>query len=99
MSAGAAGLLRVRTRPHEAVDLAQVPFADRFARRGKRADIAERVAVPERLQVVLERLAADRDALLEYDRGLHPRQRVPFERVRRVGEFDVVPSLQRLQAP
>ena len=48
----------------------------------------------EGLQVVLERFTADCYALLDHQRGLHGAEGVAFDRVRSVGEFDVVIMLK-----
>ena len=79
------------------MDLADVGLADRLATCGEGTDIAERVAMADRFEVVLERLAADRDPLFEHDRGLAARQGVALDRVRAPGQLDIVPFGQRLE--
>jgi hypothetical protein len=48
----------------------------------------------DRLQVILERLAADRDTLLDNQRRLGGIERVPLDRVRRVSQFQIVDVLK-----
>src|SRR5260370_34541103 len=48
--------------------------------------------------MVLERLAADRDALFEDNRGLAAGQRIAFDRIGAVGQLDIVPGCQRVEA-
>src|ERR1019366_10359156 len=47
------------------------------------------VVMIDRLQVILERLARDGDALLDDERGFGGGQRVALDRVRCVGQFEV----------
>src|SRR5436190_13230916 len=72
----AAGLLGIDAGDDQPMDLANVDFAYLFTGCGERAGKTERIAVPERLKMVLERLAADRDAFFEHDRGLAAAERV-----------------------
>src|ERR1700730_139077 len=48
--------------------------------------------------MVLQRLAADPEALFEDDRGFAAGQRVAFDGVRAVGQLDIVPGRQRRKA-
>src|SRR5437667_12526748 len=95
MPAIAAGLFGVDLGEDQPVDLADVDLAQRLPGGGERAHEGQRVAMADRLEMVLERLAADRDALFEDDRGLAAAQRVAFDRVRAVGQLDVIPGRQR----
>ena len=47
----------------------------------------------DRLHVILERFATDRDPLFTHQRCLGCGERVPFNRVRRVGDFKIVDML------
>jgi hypothetical protein len=51
----------------------------------------------DRLQVILERLAADRDPLLDDQRRLRGRERVALDRVRRIGQLKIVDVLKVAQ--
>ena len=55
----------------------------------------ERVLVVEHLQMIVQRLATDGDAVLDQLRGLARRQRVAFDRGRAVGQLDIVIGAQR----
>jgi|SRR5271166_3158662 len=52
----------------------------------------------DRLQMILERLAADRDPLLDDERRLGGAQGVPLDRVRRVGQLEIVDVLEVAEA-
>ncbi len=51
--------------------------------------IADRVIVIDCFEVVLERLAADRDPLLDDERRLRSRERISLDRVRGVGQLEI----------
>src|SRR5438105_4431099 len=94
----AAGLLGVELGEDQPVDLAEVDLAQRLAGGGERAHKGERVAMADRLEMILQRLAADRDALFEDNRGFAAGQRIAFDGIRAVGQLDVIPGRQRREA-
>jgi hypothetical protein len=57
-------------------------------------DVADGLVMVDRLQVVLERLATDRDPLRDDQRRLGGIERVPLDRVRGVGQFQIVDVLK-----
>ena len=73
---------------------ADIAFAERRGSACQHADVAQRVEVVEGFEMILERLAADRDALLDDQGRLGGRQGVALDRVRRVGQFQVVRMLE-----
>ena len=62
------------------------------------AHIVQRLEVIDCFEMILQRFAANGDAVLDH----HPRfggsQRVAFDRVRRVGQFDVVGPVEVVEA-
>src|SRR5438046_6946543 len=52
----------------------------------------------DRLEMVLERLAANCNAFFEDDRGFAAGQRIALDRIRAVGQLDIVPGGQRIEA-
>jgi hypothetical protein len=73
------------------MDRTNVGLADRVRLRGERPDIAERIQMADCFEMVLQRLAADRQSLFEDDRGLAAREGIAFDRVRALGQLDIVP--------
>src|SRR5579862_1172770 len=79
------------------MNFADVDFVHGLAGGRERSDKVQRIAMAERLEMILERLAADRDAFFEDNRGLAAGQRVALDRVRAVGQLDIVPGRQRFE--
>lgn len=48
----------------------------------------------DRLQMILERLAADRNPSLDHQRRLGGGEHVPLDRIRGIGEFQIVDMFQ-----
>ena len=74
--------------------VAHVDFAERRCLMRDLADVSDGLVVVDRLEMILELLAADRHALLDDQIGLDLRQRIPFDCVRGVGELEVVGMLE-----
>jgi hypothetical protein len=94
-----AGNLGVRALHDQTVQRAHVHLGERCSATRELAHITDGVVMIDRLHVILERLAADRDALLDDQRGFGCRQRVPLDRVRRVGQFKIMDMLKVAQPP
>ena len=58
--------------------------------------VTDRVVMVDGLHVIFERLAANRDALLNGQRGFGGAERVPLNRVLRVGQFQIEDTIQVL---
>ena len=74
-----------------------IAFGKRRCLAGDFADIVQRVVVVECLQMILERLAADSNALLDDQRRFNRAERISLDSVRRVSDLDVVVMLQIAQ--
>jgi hypothetical protein len=90
----AAGNLGVRALYDEMMQLANVGLGKRRPSARQRADIADRLVMVDRFQMILERLAADRDPLLDDERRLGGAQCIPLDRVRRVGQLEIMNVLK-----
>jgi hypothetical protein len=90
----APGRVRVHALHDEAMKVADIGLPQRLRLSRQIAPIMQRLEVPDRFEMILERLAADGDPVLDH----HPRfgggQRIALDRVRRVGQFDVVGTIQ-----
>src|SRR5271156_6778211 len=61
---------------------------------GPMPDIADRLVMIDRFEVILERLAGDCDPVLDDQGRLGGRERIPIDRIRGVGEFEIVDMLE-----
>lgn len=89
----AAGDLRLGAQHHEAVQVAQLRLCHRRGLARQLAHMAQGREVIDGLKVILERLAADRDALLDDEGGLDGAEGVSLDGARCVGELDVLRSM------
>jgi hypothetical protein len=90
----AAGLLRIDAHHDQAVNFAEVDFAHGLASLRQGPNEMQRVAMADCFQMVFQRLAADRDALFQDQSRFAAGQRITFDRVRAVGQLDIVPGGQ-----
>ncbi len=88
------GNLRRGPLHDQPVKVAHVAFRQGRLMPREFAHIADGVVMIERLKMVLKRLTADRNPLFDDQRGFNRAERVAFDGVRRVREFDVVVMLQ-----
>ena len=89
-----AGDLRMRTLDDEAVQAAHIHFGQRSLLSRQVAHIAYGVVMVDGLQVVFKRLAADRNPFFDDECGLRGSERVAFDRIRSVGQLEVIDMLQ-----
>lgn len=87
----ASGDLGSGAQHHEAMQVAHVHFRQRIRLLPRKlAHVMQCLEVIDGFEVVLERLAADGDALLDNKRRLDGGEGVPLDGVRCVGEFEVL---------
>ena len=72
------------------MQVAHVHFGERCRLACKLPDLLDRLEVVDRFQVILERFSSDGDALLNDHRRLDGDERIALDRVRCVGEFEVL---------
>ncbi len=90
----AAGDIGMRALHHQVMQLSQVGLRQRRPAARQCSYIADRPIEVDRFEMVLERLAADRDPLLDDERRLGGAERVPLDRVRSVGQVEIVNVLE-----
>jgi len=77
------------------MNLAYVRLSNGLRASAQAAHIIQGLLVAHRLEMILKRLAADRQALLQHDRGFTARKRIALDGVGRIGQFYVIPCIQR----
>lgn len=89
------GIGTVDVAQDEVVNLLQRPFSQGLVLLDERFHVVDGVAMPYRLQVLLEALAAYGDAVLQHSLGFAHGERVPFDGIGVVGEAHahVLPDL------
>jgi hypothetical protein len=85
---------RLATGDNATVQFAHGVFANRRRLRRKTAHPLQGFIVIDRLKVLAQRLAADRDAMFDDFRCLAVRERVSLDRVRGVGQLDIIILLE-----
>ena len=89
--------LRPRPLHDDTVEGADVHLRYRYLAIGNLTHPADRLEMVDRLEVILKRLAATGDALFDDQRRLGRTERVPLDRVRRIGQFEIVVVLEIAQ--
>jgi hypothetical protein len=77
---------------------AHVHFREWIGSPRHRPHVTQRREMIDRLQVILQRLAANGDALLDNQGRLDGGQRVPLDRIGRIGQFNILAVLEVAQA-
>ena len=89
--------LKIGASPDQSMNLPKVVLPDRPGTGRQLLHGGERLGMVEHVQMIPHGFAPDRDARLEDHRCFGAGQRVPRERVRRVGQLHLQPALQRAQ--
>jgi hypothetical protein len=94
----ATGHVRVRALHHEPMQIADVGFLSGTLWRARSRTKAQCLEVIDCFEEILQRFAANRDPVLDR----HPRfggcQRIALDRVRRIGQFEVVGVVEVIEA-
>ena len=80
------------------MQVADIGFPQRHRLPREITDIAQRLEVIDRFEMIFQRLAADCNAVLDHDPRFGGGQRVALDRVRRVGQLDVIRPVEVLEA-
>ena len=73
--------IRTGTLHHEAMQIPHVAFGDARRVPGEFANVADGIVMIERFEMILQRLAADGHAFLDYERGFDGTERIAFDGV------------------
>src|SRR5262245_41015291 len=76
------------------MQLPKIGLGQRLTSARQRAYISARLLVLDRFEMILERFAADRNALLDDQRCFGRAERVSLDRVRGVGQLQIVDMLK-----
>jgi hypothetical protein len=85
----APGVFGLRPFQDQALEGADVELGQWTGLAGEIAHIGDGVVVIDRLQMVLQRLAADGDPLLAHQHRFRRAERVPLDRVGGIGQFEI----------
>ncbi len=72
------------------MQVTRVGFGQGCGISGDVTDTAHGVVMIDRLQVILEILAADRNAFLDHEVGFDPGERISLDRIRRVSQLEIM---------
>ena len=86
--------LRIRTPHDQTMQVAHITLGQRFTAACQFAHITDRVVMIDCLKVIPQWFTGNGDTLFDHHRGFRCRERIPLNRIRRIGEFDIVGMLK-----